>query len=326
MSLIDILCGALGAFCFMMLVLLPYYKPPGSASDLHQQQVQTDQLIKEMDKLRQAQASNDPAFAQQMSDTMRKLEEQIKQMEGQMNQMSAQDQQLQAQNDELQKTNQKQKRELDARNPSFVYVAADDSSQALDLYIQDDLIQGEKRNPPFNPAGPHQGRFWTGDIDLVVPGRGVALWAVRDSPATVHYKIYVRLTNDRARRQTTAIFAAVYGSTYTLNLPDMRLSPDRFWTLIGRLTADPGGNGTVTFQQATDAEQNAEWKALSKTEPPPMPAAAPSVAATQPARQTSPATLSPEQRKAMLERLEKLRQQRQQQQLQSPAASAPPSP
>jgi hypothetical protein len=31
MSLIDILCGALGAFCFMMLVLLPYYKPPGKA-------------------------------------------------------------------------------------------------------------------------------------------------------------------------------------------------------------------------------------------------------------------------------------------------------
>src|SRR5437016_12130899 len=27
MSLLDILSGALGAFCFMMLVLFPYYKP-----------------------------------------------------------------------------------------------------------------------------------------------------------------------------------------------------------------------------------------------------------------------------------------------------------
>ncbi len=27
MSLLDVLCGALGAFCFMMLVLFPYYKP-----------------------------------------------------------------------------------------------------------------------------------------------------------------------------------------------------------------------------------------------------------------------------------------------------------
>ncbi|MDB6148519.1 MAG: hypothetical protein JWO45_2183, partial [Spartobacteria bacterium] len=41
MSLLDILCGALGAFCFMMLVLLPYYKPPGSAADLRKEQADT---------------------------------------------------------------------------------------------------------------------------------------------------------------------------------------------------------------------------------------------------------------------------------------------
>ena len=30
MSLLDILCGALGAFCFMMLVLFPYWRPGGA--------------------------------------------------------------------------------------------------------------------------------------------------------------------------------------------------------------------------------------------------------------------------------------------------------
>src|SRR6186713_3116929 len=34
MSLLDILCGALGAFCFMMLVLFPYYKPKAQMSDV----------------------------------------------------------------------------------------------------------------------------------------------------------------------------------------------------------------------------------------------------------------------------------------------------
>ena len=34
MSLLDILCGALGAFCFMMLVLFPYYKPQAQMSDV----------------------------------------------------------------------------------------------------------------------------------------------------------------------------------------------------------------------------------------------------------------------------------------------------
>ena len=48
MSLLDILCGALGAFCFMMLVLLPYYKPPGKETDLHNQEVKTQELLNEL--------------------------------------------------------------------------------------------------------------------------------------------------------------------------------------------------------------------------------------------------------------------------------------
>jgi hypothetical protein len=321
MSLIDILCGALGAFCFMMLVLLPYYKSPGGASDLHQQQMQTDQLMRDMDNLRQAQAVNDPAFGQKMSDMMRKLEDQIKQMQGEINQTSAENQQLKTEKDELQKKNDEQKRALDARNPFFVYVAADDSSQALDLYVRDDLVQGGKRNPPFNPAGPHQGRFWTGDIDLNVPGRGISLWAVRDSPANVHYKIYIKLANDAPRRQATGIFAGVYGGSYTINIPDLRLTPERYWTLAGTLTADPQGNGTVSFQAANDAERDAEWKALTNTAPPPQPSAV----VSQTPHQTGPGGMAPAERRALLERLQKMEQQRKQQQ-QSQGATAAPSP
>src|SRR5882724_12901416 len=33
MSLLDVLCGALGAFCFMMLVLFPYYKPQAETNN-----------------------------------------------------------------------------------------------------------------------------------------------------------------------------------------------------------------------------------------------------------------------------------------------------
>ena len=50
MSLLDILCGALGAFCFMMLVLLPYYKPPGKEIDLHNQEVKTQELLDELER------------------------------------------------------------------------------------------------------------------------------------------------------------------------------------------------------------------------------------------------------------------------------------
>ena len=51
MSLLDILCGALGAFCFMMLVLLPYYKPP-ERDRSYNQEVKTQELLNELEKLR----------------------------------------------------------------------------------------------------------------------------------------------------------------------------------------------------------------------------------------------------------------------------------
>ena len=54
MSLIDILCGALGAFCFMMLVLLPYYRPPSSAPNLRKEQDDTDELLKQLEQLKMA--------------------------------------------------------------------------------------------------------------------------------------------------------------------------------------------------------------------------------------------------------------------------------
>src|SRR5215467_14058352 len=96
MSLLDILCGALGAFCFMMLVLLPYYKPPGSAIDLHKQEVQTQDLLRQLEKLRES--AKDATLAQQMAETMRKLDEQLKQMHGQLNQLTAANEQLKAEN------------------------------------------------------------------------------------------------------------------------------------------------------------------------------------------------------------------------------------
>ena len=308
MSLLDILCGATGAFCFMMLVLLPYYKPPGSAIDLQREQAQTQNLLVVINKLRSS------VLVPELDDALRKLEEQIKQLQGQINQLSAQNQQLQTANDDLTQKNQKQSQQLNARNPFFVYAAANDATQALDIYVQDDVVQGGKTNPPFNPAGPHQARYWNGDLDLTVPGRGIALWGVRDSPANVHYKIYAKLANEPGQRRQTGIFSAAYGSTYTVNFPEITLNPERFWTLLGSLTADPQGNGTVTFKEATQAERDAEWSKLSKGAPPP----APVPAQQSPPQQIGPGGMAPERRR-ILDEIDKARQQR----LQSSPSTSP---
>src|SRR5437868_10139202 len=106
MSLLDILCGALGAFCFMTLVLLPYYKPPGTETDLRQEQANTEDLLKKLDELKEKAKGS--AFAQQLSDMVDNLQGQIKQLQGEVNQYAAQTQQLQQENKDLKAQNQKQ--------------------------------------------------------------------------------------------------------------------------------------------------------------------------------------------------------------------------
>ena len=63
MSLLDILCGALGAFCFMMLVALPYYS---SGGDVRRQQNEETIviLLKEFRAL--VQGMSDPALAEEL--------------------------------------------------------------------------------------------------------------------------------------------------------------------------------------------------------------------------------------------------------------------
>src|ERR1700704_3507811 len=59
MSLLDVLCGALGAFCFMMLVLFPYYKPqqestppPAPPENCEQCMQQHEQMQKQANDLK----------------------------------------------------------------------------------------------------------------------------------------------------------------------------------------------------------------------------------------------------------------------------------
>src|SRR5262249_1644979 len=148
MSLLDILCGALGAFCFMMLVLLPYYKPPGKETDLHNQEVKTQELLDELEKLRAS--AQDSAAAQQMTQLAQTLQVHVKQLQGQLNQPSAENQQLENQNQSLAAKNDHQARQLDMRQPFLVTVKSD-PPQELDVYLNSDTVSEKNTsNPPFD--------------------------------------------------------------------------------------------------------------------------------------------------------------------------------
>lgn len=274
MSLLDILCGALGAFCFMMLVLLPYYKPPSNAEDLRQEQANTDDLMQQLQKLKDS--AKDSELARQLNDLVNKLQDQIKQLQGEVNRYASENQQLKEDNKNLTETNQKQSDQLEMRQP-FMTLVGSHPAQALDLYLESDNTASDKKskNPPFDLVKPHNSEYWNGDVTSWWPEHGICVWLTRDAPVGVHYKIYVKLCGDPASRQPTNVNGSLLGNGWSIPFPDMPLSPARYWGLLGTITA--GKDGKATFAVATDAERDAEWTKLSKSAPPPVtaPTAAP---------------------------------------------------
>jgi hypothetical protein len=326
MSLLDILCGALGAFCFMMLVLLPYYKPPGKETDLHKQELKTQDLLDELNKLRgQAQ---DSAVAQQMTQLAQKLQEQLQQLQGQLNQLSAENDQLKNQNESLAAKSAKQASQLDMRTP-FLVTSVVTPPQELDIYLDaDTMSEGKQANPPFDPTKAHHSTFFAGDIASFSEGRGFASWVTRDAPLSAHYKLYVKVPRPPGGLNSPAtitVNSAAFGDRWHLDLPSVTLSPERFWTLVGTFSLT--SEGKPAFQEATQAERDADWSKLSKSPPPPLAkptvTAGPAMPFPVETAQPNGTPLSVEQRRALLEKLEKERGDRQQHQ--SPSRGMSPS-
>src|SRR3712207_933626 len=97
MSLLDILCGALGAFCFMMLVALPYYKGAGDAKQ-NEQDILV--ILQEIEVLR-AQMS-DPAKAEELRKLIERLKAEVQQLEGERNQLAYDNAKLRSDNEAAQ--------------------------------------------------------------------------------------------------------------------------------------------------------------------------------------------------------------------------------
>ncbi len=328
MSLIDILCGALGAFCFMMLVLLPYYRPPSSAPNLRKEQADTDELLKQLEQLKMA--AGDPELEKQMRDLIEKLKQQIRQLQGEVNQYAAENQQLKADKEQLvgenailTQRNEEQANIIQQRQPFFVILTAL-PPRFVNVVLQDDIKRPDGTSSPrFNPAEV-QDRSWAGEIVMV--DYGMALWLVRDVPPGTHYDVYAKLAkNDRS--VPAKVTAAAYGDGWKLDLGRITLTSQRPFTLVGTLTTQ--ADSTMSFKQATEQERQADWDKLSKNLPP-APSATPTAT---PSGRPSANPLSPEARKQLAEEQERVRRIREQtmrrqqeRQRTSPAQSPVPSP
>lgn len=321
MSLLDILCGALGAFCFMTLSLLPFYKPPGKETKLHEEQQRVLDSIKDLDDLKRK--LKDAESAQAMNELVQKLERQIKEMQGEMNRRMAEMQnaspdklrQLEEENKRLAKDKEKAEQESFNhrwRKPVMLYLWATDLGANLDMYA---LMAGEstegRRQPPFDMTKERQSVFWGGDFNVWHPARSSALWIVRNTPPQSSWKIYARMVGKPEELRRTWVRGAAHSDEFKVDFPSVELLPERPVGFLGTLLSD--ADRKFTFKEATPAERDAEWREIAKNLPAATPSPKPAPQPTPPSRQPT----TEEERRALIEKrrqeLERMRQQREQQ-------------
>jgi hypothetical protein len=335
MSLLDILCGALGAFCFMMLVALPYYKPATNAAEIQKQREKTEELMRQIEKLREN--LNEPGAARDLEELLKQLQAQIRSLQGQVTQLTAeneqlrkekeqlaaQNQQLNARNQELTAQNQqltaekqqlaaqnqqltKENSQLRVRTPFLVFVQSD-IDLPLDLYVDDVLAKraNGERNPPFDPTKKRHDYFWPGDMDLYSLTRGVSTWMVRDVAPGSKFRLFVKVPSESVMVRSAIVNGRISGEGFpTITLPDVTLTLQRPWALVGTLTCPELGK--LTFTEATEAERDAVWKELTKNASSPSPTATPKTNAS-----ATPPVSFPfgnDEKRAELERLRRERE------------------
>lgn len=305
MSLLDILCGALGAFCFMMIVALPYYIPPGTAQDLRQSQEETEKLMRDLEKMKERLP--DQKSIDEMEEMLRRLEAQVKALQGRVNILTAeneewqrqttqltrekaelqqqmtqltaekneltrQNQQLRAKNDDLEKENANLKAQLARKQPLTFIARADDAAQSIDL------ITMTKNQVANSPSSMFQG-WLDGQFDsfrelplALLRARGIALAAINERPPGAEWKLYIRLTSPAAIQRATAVQCTMFGD-FRFDPPSKlgraTIEPGRPWVLLGTLQIDK--NFRPSFQEATAGERDAEWLRLTGTTPTPTP-------------------------------------------------------
>src|SRR5262249_8176536 len=110
MSLLDILCGALGAFCFMMLVLFPFYSQDKGKAKRPDIPEGVDPKTHEEAKAR----------IKELEETLKKYQDYGEKLEAESKRLEAENRQLKQRNRELEEQSKQASKKLDQyefRNP-----------------------------------------------------------------------------------------------------------------------------------------------------------------------------------------------------------------
>jgi len=234
MSLMDILCGALGAFCFMTIALFPHYGRPKAAEGVQNAQQQIEQMQKQIEQMMQ-QLQQGGGGAAQTLQQLQQMQQQLSRMQQQLAQAQAQVQQL----EQLLTSAEKKINDLEVRRPVVfqIWQYGERTGQDVDLYVQDPF------QPPAAPPTVEkvQRTYRPGDTFTTDPGiPGSEVWLMRDMPAG-EFKVYAKLMGAPATLKGASVTLAwLYGNGGQI-VGDVSLTAGQRIGYFGNLVVDREG-------------------------------------------------------------------------------------
>ena len=240
MSLLDILCGALGVFCFMTLVLFPYWRPTGAnAEDLEKNKQAIEQELKDLKK-----KLGESADGKQMLQQVEQLEQRLQQQQGDLNRARQ----------ELAESDKKVEK-LERRNP-VVTTMTWTGPQDLDLFLEPVNFgyDGGKMTARMDPKKKQPTNFSGETKSDYSSGPATEVWATRDAITGGEQKVYYKLLSANGSTSPTYVGGYFLANDNLSLLPDAQLSQEKTAVWVGTLKT--AKDYTVTFEASPEFKAN----------------------------------------------------------------------
>ncbi len=289
LSLMDVICGAMGAFLIIMIILARYYVfDPNVTQDVDELRLRLDAAVAGLNRIRggteeiitelidEADTSTKGLGA---SETVDQIEALTKGIRGDVDLVRGQLGAVQAEANRLEKDLQEKgaqlKRatemisDLEKRNP-FVVASKWVCTVDVDIFVESDRVSATTNKPsaPFDPRIRGEVAF-RGDIASDGhTGASHEMAMISETPVDSHYKVFVRAAPEPG--MTCEVLTHAMGANFFANLPNATLTESDYFDYLGVVSVD--GDYKIAFLAPSEAERAAELRAVrervQRTPPP----------------------------------------------------------
>lgn len=256
MSLLDILCGALGAFCFMMIALLPYWRPAGkTAEDI---QKQYDNSMQELNEL-ESEIGKIPGKGSG-------LKEKIENLRAQMRNIEQKRQQEARQLEELKKRAESAEQQA-YTVPITIALTSLGAPSDLDLYVKTRGKRiGDNREMDPADANTKQKPFFGREHNMTCgTGRCSEIWTSAQTGAGIIMDIYIKFMDSPSDAPAVALGYYTIGTTF-VTFPEIVMPKVKTVFRVGEIHFNGGDSADFIPDPAFEQQFKEYQQALKKTE------------------------------------------------------------